>query len=342
MWLNNQHTSNRIAPLCRAIHLGVTKTYGYVAISIFVILTFLHPSGSEAQKVEWEEAIRRVEISAKKYSDYASNILGSRHVGPANDSIRFNVHRCAIIGRMLNKSEYIIHIEKFNYPNIDKSSDPFDLLVFSLTLENWVAAAQSALGMNIDQHVNVWNLECVGKLGIPATLFIEGKQPNAEFNVDGSTLFVYGDIEVGFFDRLKKELTDNPAVREVALGSGGGSVRDAMLAGYEIRRLGLSTTIFGPCYSACPLVFFGGAHRILWASPNRLGFHQVYSNEGGTVPADDPIYGLISRYMIAMGVNPQIVLPWMLSASPQEMFEPNVSDLCAPGAATFVQRVCGG
>jgi hypothetical protein len=226
---------------------------------------------------------------------------------------------------MLNKSEYIIHIEKFNYPNIDKSSDPFDLLVFSLTLENWVAAAQSALGMNIDQHVNVWNLECVGKLGIPATLFIEGKQPNAEFNVDGSTLFVYGDIEVGFFDRLKKELTDNPTVREVALGSGGGSVRDAMLAGYEIRRLGLSTTIFGPCYSACPLVFFGGAHRILWASPNRLGFHQVYSNEGGTVPADDPIYGLISRYMIAMGVNPQIVLPWMLSASPQEMFEPNVS-----------------
>ena len=153
--------------------------------------------------------------------------------------------------------------------------------------------------------------------------------------------FEYGDIEAGFFERFKVALSDNPNIEEIALGSGGGSVQDALLAGYEIRRLGLTTTLYGNCYSACPLVFMGGIKRILWASPHRLGFHQIYRGSGVAVPPDDPIYSLTEQYLSDMGVNSYVVILWMFSTTPDEMFEPEVRQLCDPGVATFVQRICG-
>lgn len=313
----------------------------YVALSLVLLLSALLPSGSRAQNADWEAAIVRVEKPAMEYADYAFNILGSIWVGPANYSIKFHTHRCAIIGRMLGQSDAIRHIETIDYPPINRSIDAFDLLIFSMTLENWVAAARSTVEMNRDERVNVWNLECVGEMRISANLFMKSAQPNATFEINGRTLVVYGHIDVGFFDRLEIRLDSNPTIEEVALGSGGGSIRDALLAGYEIRRRGLSTTLNGNCFSACPLVFMGGLERILWASPHRLGFHQIYTDEGTALSADDPVYGLIAQYMVTMGVNPRVVIPWMLSARPSEMFEPDVSDLCSPGVSTFVQRVCG-
>ena len=313
----------------------------YIAISLVIILTTLFSSGARAQNVEWESAIVRVEDSARKYSDHAFKILGSRWVGPANNSIRFDTHRCAILGRMLEHSEAIQHIETFEYPPLDSSIDAFDLLVFSLTLKNWVAAARASLEMNPSERVNVWNLECVGKQGISANLSMESSQRNATFEIKGNTLVVYGDIEAGFFERLISQLDAAPTIEKISLGSGGGSVRDALLTGYEIRRRGLSTTLHGNCFSACPLVFMGGVKRILWASPHRLGFHQIYTREGIPLSADDLVYDLTAKYMVAMGVDPQVVIPWMLSARPSEMFEPDVRTLCSPGVSTFVQRICG-
>jgi hypothetical protein len=170
---------------------------------------------------------------------------------------------------------------------------------------------------------------------------MESSQPNATFEIKGKTLVVYGDIDAGFFERLKSQLDATPTIEEIGLKSGGGSVRDALLAGYEIRRRGLSTTLYGNCFSACPLVFMGGVKRILWASPHRLGFHQIYTGEGIPLSADDPVCDLAAKYMVAMGVDPQVVIPWMLSARPSEMFEPDVSSLCSSGVSTFVQRICG-
>jgi hypothetical protein len=312
----------------------------YLAISLTAILTFISTTGAKAQSVDWNAAIVRVEKSAQEYSDYAFNILGSKWVGPANDSIRFDTHRCAILGRMLGQAEAIQHIETFEYPPLDGSVDAFDLLVFSLTLENWVAAARASLEMGESERVNVWNLECVGEEGIPTDLFLESSQPNATFEVRDNTLVVYGDIDSNFYARFREQLDATPEVEEIALGSGGGSVRDALLAGYEIRRRGLSTVLHGNCFSACPLVFMGGVERILWASPHRLGFHQFYTGAGIPIPFDDQIYVLTTRYMIDMGVDPEIVLPWILSAPPGEMFEPDVRSLCSPGVSTFVQRIC--
>ncbi|WP_170207061.1 hypothetical protein [Roseinatronobacter monicus] len=242
---------------------------------------------------------------------------------------------------MLGLAEEIQHIETFEYPPLDSSIDAFDLLVFSLTLDNWVAAARASVEMNSNERVNVWNLECVGEQGISVNLFLESSQSNATFEIKGRTLVVYGDIDAGFFEKFKSRLDAAPTIEEIGLGSAGGSVRDALLAGYEIRRRGLTTTLHGNCFSACPLVFMGGKERILWASPHRLGFHQIYAGDGIPLSADDPIYDLTSKYMVEMGVDPQVVIPWMLSAGPSDMFKPDVRELCSPGVSTFVQRICG-
>ena len=306
-----------------------------------LVLQLLIATASVAQGTSWEPAIQRVEQSSKEYFDYAVEVGGTSWAGTAYNGYQFDRHLCAIVGRMLKQVEAIKEIETLEYPPMDATSDPHDLLVFSISLENWTIAARRALSMSRDERINVWNLDCVGEMGIPANHFMESAQPNAAFDLNDRTLLVYGDIEAGFFNRLKAELDANQEVTEVALGSGGGSVRDALLAGYEIRTCGLSTTIYGNCFSACPLVFMGGERRVLWASPSRLGFHQIYTGNGNGLPVEDPIYRLTARYMVDMGANPQVVIPWMLSAQPHEMFEPEVSDLCAPGVATFVQRVCG-
>lgn len=308
---------------------------------IVLFLQLLSATASVAQGTSWETAIQRVEESSKEYFNYAVDVGGTSWAGTAYNGYHFDRHLCAIVGRMLEQVEAIKEIENLDYPPMDATSDAHDLLVFSISLENWAIAARQAVDMSRDEKINVWNLDCVGEMGIPTNLFMESSQPNAAFDLNGKTLLVYGDIEAGFFDGLKSQLDANPEIQEIALGSGGGSVRDALLSGYEIRRRGISTTIYGNCFSACPLVFMGGENRVLWASPSRLGFHQIYTGEGNALPVEDPIYHLTARYMADMGVNPQVVIPWMLSARPNEMFEPEVSDLCAPGVATFVQRVCG-
>ena len=167
-------------------------------------------------------------------------------------------------------------------------------------------------------------------------------QPNAEFEVSHEKLYVYGNIDAGFADRFERALLDAPGITTVALGSGGGSVIDAVRAGARIRDRGLSTEIYGNCLSACPLVFIGGVERRLWAAPHRLGFHQIYDETGVSVPSDDAVYDLVARYATLVGSDPNVLISWMLSAGPSEMFEPEVESLCAAGVATWVQRVCSG
>jgi hypothetical protein len=259
----------------------------------------------------------------------------------ANYSIKYDVHLCAILGRMLGLTQEIQQIETFDYPELNSTSDPSAMLEFSLTLENWVYAARDSVAMDEITRRKTWNLECVGRLGIPKSAFVENSEPNATFRKDGTTVFVYGDIDFGFFERFASFLEANPGVKKVSLGSGGGSVRDAMLTGHAIRKLGLSTTIHGNCFSACPIVFVGGVERTLFASPNRLGFHQVATGNGRAVPFGDPTYDAIADYFLEMGVDPNTVISWMQSAAPDGMFEPDVSALCDPNVATFVQRICG-
>ncbi|MCV0352378.1 MAG: hypothetical protein K5863_20055 [Nitratireductor sp.] len=254
---------------------------------------------------------------------------------------KYDEHRCAILGRMLDMQSSIQHIEEFDHPPMDTRSDPHDLLVFAISLRNWVAAARWAVDARDSERKNVWNLDCVGNFGIAKSLFLDSEQPNAEFEVTGAQLHVYGDIDAGFAKRFIEFLNSHPDLEEVTLGSAGGSVADAIVAGLAIRHRGLSTTIYGNCYSACPLVFLGGVRRVVWAAPYRLGFHQIYQGEGVPLPFDDDTYIALAGYAERMGADAELLLLWMYSAGPEEIYEPPVDDLCLARIATFVQRRCG-
>jgi hypothetical protein len=307
--------------------------------AVFVLLSqFL---ASEARANSWEEAIAEVSKRAEQYHEYAVEVGGTSWAGTMYNGYKSVEHQCSILGRMLGHVKAIQHLEEFEYPPMDARSDPHDLLVFAISLRNWVASAQWAKEASRDQRINRWNLDCVGQFNISSRLFMEAENPNADFEVDGQQLHVYGDIDSGFSERFAAVLEANPTVTEVTLGSGGGSVRDALIAGSLIRQRGLNTTIYGNCYSACPLVFAGGTRRVVWAAPYRLGFHQIYTGEGEAIPLDDPLYGLVSRYLAEMGISPRHVLAWMFSAGPSEMHEPEPQRLCDALFATFVQRICG-
>jgi hypothetical protein len=308
-------------------------------LSSIMLLTCFVAGAARADS--WDEAIATVEQSASEYFEYAVEVGGTSHAGTMYNGYKSLEHQCAILGRMLDHVEAIRHLEEFEYPPMDARSDPHDLLIFSISLENWVAAARWAKSATADQRINRWNLDCVGQLGIASNLFVESARPEAEFVADGTQLHVYGDIDMGFAERFQQALNANPSVSEVTLGSGGGSVRDALIAGLLIRSKGLDTTIYGNCYSACPLVFLGGNDRVVWAAPYRLGFHQIYTGAGVSIPLDDQLYGLVAQYVAEMDGDPSRVLAWMFSAGPSEMFEPEPEDLCAANVATFVQRICG-
>lgn len=314
---------------------------GLFSSSLLSLVLFFQTAANEARADSWDEAIAAVSERADQYHKYAVTVGGTSWAGTMYNGYKSVEHQCAILGRMLGHVEAIKHIEEFDYPPMDSRSDPHDLLVFAISLRNWVAAAQWAKDATHDQKVNRWNLDCVAEFGIAGNLYMDSESPDAEFEVDGQQLHVYGDIESGFAERFAAILEANPSVAEVTLGSGGGSVRDAVIAGAIIRERGLNTTIYGNCYSACPLVFAGGNRRVVWAAPYRLGFHQIYTGEGVAIPLDDPLYSLVSRYLTQMGSNPRYVLAWMFSASPSEMHEPEPQELCDAIFATFVQRICG-
>jgi hypothetical protein len=309
-----------------------------LAVATFALAATFQPAS--ASSTSWQAAIEAVQDKADRYRAYAVEAGGTSWAGSMYNGYMATEHRCAILGRMLGHADDVGHIEKFDHPPMDARSEPHDLLVFSISLENWVAAARWATQATQDQRAKTWNLDCVGKFGIARNLHVESGAPDAEFKVEGGQLHVYGDIDRGFAARFIAMLDAHPEVQEVTLGSAGGSVRDALVAGAAIRSRGLGTTIYGNCYSACPLVFLGGVRRVVWAAPYRLGFHQIYTDEG-PVPFGAEVYRRVADYTWAMGADPEAVLRWMRSAPPSGMHEPEPEALCGAEVATFVQRICG-
>ena len=95
-----------------------------------------------ARRDSWEEAIRRVEASAREYHDYAVEVGGTGWAGAMYSNYHSDRHQCAILGRILGQEEAIAHLEELEYPPLGPESDPHELLVFSISLENWVGAAR--------------------------------------------------------------------------------------------------------------------------------------------------------------------------------------------------------
>lgn len=305
---------------------------------ILLLLSLI--AGPIRAQVSWEQAIEQVENRGDEYYTYAIGLDPSSTPGAVLHGIGYDQNICAIIGRMLGFTGEIKEAEYIGAPELGPDADPYELMTYSLRLDSWVAAARNALSMTDSQKESLWNLECVGLHGIPADAFINDPDLVADFSINNDMLLVYGDIIPGFYDNFLEVLSNNPNITEVALGSAGGSVIDAIMSGYEIRRRGLETVLRGPCFSACPLVFAGGVERKIWMGLGpHMGFHQAYTDSGAVDPSSQ-VYQQIALYLTAMGIDAWTVIDWMLRAGPDELFEPDLESLCDARIATWIQRVC--
>jgi len=281
----------------------------------------------------WQEAIASVE---QFRAEVESRLGRWENPGTSMNEVDVPQHRCSILGRTLEKSEVIKDIE-VDYSNIGTSD--YDISIALTSLDNWLSVARYLVGYAKDYKVKMWNLNCVGQMGIPTSAYIASEGPATFYEVenDGAVLRVLGDVERGFSDKLQAALLNNPSVKYVGLGSGGGYVHEAIKAGLIIRKYRLDTVLWDDCYSACTLVFLGGVERTIWSPYPRLGFHKV-SIGGNAVDLYDESYNLIGEYTRAMGVDVQAVLKAMIKAEPSGMNYPDHEYLCNGRITTWIQR----
>lgn len=304
-----------------------------IRLLTLLAMLMLHANHSDAKS--WQDAIDDVSALAEQYKEAAELASGepiTYFLGTAHGTLDVNMHLCAILGRRLGFVEYIGHLEP---PQPPLSSDANTLANNYASLSNWTYAAQRFASISQHERAKHWNLECVDKMGIPANLWVD--VPSEVFShADGTYLWVYGDIVPGFYDRLREALRQNPQVETIGIGSGGGSVIDAIRAGELVRRLGISTQLSGECLSACPIFFLGGVDRAVFRPYPRLGFHKISIN-GDAVPTDAPIYGLVWNYVREMGADPNFFVAAMQNWEPHEMGYLTEKQACLSGVVTWYQ-----
>jgi len=284
-----------------------------------------------------EMMLPRVKNMGEVYYDYAIS-MGTGSAGNTVGNGMIEPYRCANIARALGMTGSLGEGGAFQY--LQPSDDPYEFLQISAELDVWVATAEAVAEMSPDQRVAMWNLECVGSHGIPFEAYRTDESEGADLVVEDGVLNVLGGIDFGFYDRFATALDAHPEITIVSLGSGGGSVFDALQAGELIRERGLKTQLYGKCFSACPMVFAAGVERVIyWPSEAALGFHQIYTDDG-PVPMTSEVYDAVRTYLEQMGVDADTFVGMMTRAGPENMYEPDVSDLCKPRIATWVQRTC--
>ena len=305
-----------------------------VEVALVALLLFA-PCATRAQ-TSWDDAIRRVEVLRDEMNRKADALGYPISLGTALNEYHVVEHTCAILGRMLGKADLIGHLEEF-LP--ETSDDGHEFRLAALSLENWLHNARRIQAMAESRQVRTWNLDCVDANGIPASTAIPEDNSDAFYDLrqDGTVLHILGAVTVGFHERFLSALEKNPQVTVVALGSGGGLVREALLVGLEIRKRRLKTTLWNNCYSACPLVFIAGTERTIWSPYPDLGFHQI-SDSDEPVPLDSSIYGVVIEYAMQMGVDPFALVGFMTQADPSQIYNPQVEELCEARIATWVQR----
>ncbi|WP_342070569.1 hypothetical protein [Yoonia algicola] len=316
-----------------------SKVFRNVSVGLFLALI----SVTSAFAGSWEDAIEDVEAKADRYWEFGRSRGAFTWLGTAYNELGIPQHQCAILGRMLGFEEHIRHLEEFDDPELrpDLSEDELQQLMYhSHFLSNWVFTARRLVGSSDDTRQQIWNLDCVGHQGIPDSLFVGLADSSAKLIVAGNDIRVLGDFEVGFYQRFEQFVEANPQAERIVLGSGGGSVRDAIMTGLLIRRLGLATTLSQNCYSACPLAFLGGVDRTIWSPYPKLGFHRVSRADGAQVSFDEPVYETIELFVSEMGANPDFVMRHIFAAAPTEFSYPELDDLCKAAVTTWIQRLC--
>ncbi|MBX3292615.1 MAG: hypothetical protein KF881_06960 [Acidobacteria bacterium] len=324
----------------------------YAKFLVFVFLMFSFGSylvRAQNKKPTTGEALIRMEMKAsnnlaKKMRSVADSIDDERHVGTIWNEINIPEHSCFILGTLLGQHKYIQRVKVTHKPNfrLRTSKNAHVLRVLAISADNFSNVARNILGMSYDERVTEWNLDCVGKYSIPSGTWIGEGREKSFFRIrnKGKVLQILGAIESGFSDKIISAIKNNPDVETISLGSGGGSVYEALKAGRYIRALGLETTLWNNCYSACPLVFMGGMTRTVWSPYPSLGLHQVYTRDGA-VPLTSKVYSDIYSYLMEMGVDSDYVVSNMWKAAPNKMNTLKTdTTLCKTKIATWVQRWC--
>ena len=174
------------------------------------------------------------------------------------------------LGLLLGQEAAVRHLRLDRNPSLraTNSDEAHSRRVEAQSLDNFVLAATRVVGISHDEKAIEWNLDCVGQLGIHGSYIqVAGAATFYVLRNKGIVLQVLGIIESGFAIKVRQAIERNPSVEVVSLGSGGGSVYEAIQAGRYIRSKGLATTLWNNCYSACPLVFAGGV------SPTGIDFY---------------------------------------------------------------------
>lgn len=289
--------------------------------------------------------IRRKELRAKQLWSFADTIDNDRNLGTAMNEVGIPEGTCYALGRLLGHPEAVAHLKLVDDANLSVRTPDNARVVREVGLEmgNFAGAENSALQESHGERILEWNLDCAGHLGIPAKYEDQGGI-DTFFTVseNGEDLRILGDIENDFAARLADAVMKNPKVKHVVLGSGGGNVYQALLAGEFIRTRNLKTVLGDWCYSACPLVFMGGVQRTICSPFPALGFHQISDKDGKAVLATDRVYRDVANYLLRMGVESTYVLHQMWSAQPHDMHVVQGVDeeLCKAHVATWVQRHC--
>lgn len=302
---------------------------------------------SDIQGNNWEEKIEYAknlqDELIKKAENYGVRISD---LGTLYNEYMIPQHNCTILGSMLEMRQYTKHLEtsisEINAPSgVDgERKKGFQLVLAAHSTGNWFRVAEMLFNKSKDKRKIKWNLDCAGSHDIPSdAAFRDIQDTFYEIERDGRRLMIYGDIKSGFHSKLVEVLNNHQDIETIYLGSGGGSVMEAIYAGEEIRRRGLDTSLHSNCYSACPIVFVGGISRHIWSPYPELGFHKV-SRHGKELNSNHPIYRYIRNYLNNMGVEVATFMKFMKSANIDEMHTPRHDDLCDANIATWVQRLC--
>lgn len=300
----------------------------------------------------WEDRIDSARTAAREIESWAATYGWDYNmIGTLIRTADVAVIRCSILAEMQGLGDISDHVEYYGpdpmearkLPGGPVDADTFDfqqLLEYSMNLGIWAHQAEQFLAQTDDQRAEFWELSCNGQFGIPEGLLPDTWETAASFRLDGTALYVLGDIERGFFAEFADVVSRNE-IDIVYLGSRGGSVRDAMDASALIRARGFDTDLHGDCESACPLIYFGGREpRVMFNTARfRLGFHQI-SADGEAIPLDSPIYDAVGSFVAEMGVDPDFVLAAMRRATPDDMYFPDYQSLCDANAVAWVYGSC--
>ena len=316
------------------------RTLSFLVAALVTTTVFAQVQSQEPRAVALRAEMREAEQLADALRASADMVSKDMGIGTMFHEVDTPAHTCYTLGKLLGLDRAVQHLRFSRKPMAAHNEDEaHEARVKAQSMENFVTAAIASLSATADQKAIAWNLDCAPRLG-------NAQQTTATaafFEVldKGRGIRVLGAIEPGFTRKLTDALSQAPKATFVALGSGGGSVDEALAAGKLIRARKLDTVLWNNCYSACPLVFLGGVERLVYAPYPSLGFHQLYT-EAGALPRTSPVYARVANYVRDMGADEQFYVGAMLSARPDQMATVSgaSAQLCQSRVVTWAQRAC--